>query len=139
MRNVVMMNLAYYVPVKLYSSHLLLLAIILVALAWRRVANVLVLNRPAQAAVYRPHFVGRKARAWALAVKVLVIVGILLPKFQEGLAAERHYGASALKTAVWGTYDVEPSPSTAKPCHRLSPTSGGGRTSSSTAGRSACG
>jgi uncharacterized membrane protein YphA (DoxX/SURF4 family) len=46
MTNVVALNFCYDVPVKLYSTHLLLLAVGLAAPDLRRLANVLILNRP---------------------------------------------------------------------------------------------
>jgi hypothetical protein len=47
MSNVVMLNLCYDVPVKLYSMHYLVAAVALAAADARRLLNVLVLNRPA--------------------------------------------------------------------------------------------
>lgn len=44
--NVVALNFFYDVPVKIFSSHLLLMAIFLAAADWRRVANFFLLNRP---------------------------------------------------------------------------------------------
>ncbi|AKT36878.1 DoxX family protein [Chondromyces crocatus] len=51
MSNVVMMNLSYDVPVKLYSSHLLLVAVALTLPDARRLSKVLVLNQPTQAVI----------------------------------------------------------------------------------------
>ncbi len=47
--NVVMINVSYDVPVKLYSSHLLVACLFLLALDAPRLFNFLVLNRPAPA------------------------------------------------------------------------------------------
>lgn len=46
MANVVMLNFSYDVPVKLYSTHLLLMALFLLAPHRHRIANFFVLNRP---------------------------------------------------------------------------------------------
>lgn len=46
--NVVVLNFSYDVPVKLYSSHLLALALFLAAPEFRRLANVFLFNRTAR-------------------------------------------------------------------------------------------
>ena len=107
MSNVVMMNFSYDVPVKLYSSHLLLMALVLLALDSRRLLDVLVLNRPARAAVYSPHFVGRRGRIATLAVKALTIGLFLVMNVSTGLASQKFYGSDASKPPLWGIYDVE--------------------------------
>lgn len=54
MANVAVMNFTYDVPVKLYSSHLLLMALFLMLPDLRRLANVFVLNRTAEAVPLAP-------------------------------------------------------------------------------------
>ncbi len=46
MSNVVLLNFCYDVPVKIWSTHLLLMAVLLAAPDFRRLANVLVLQQP---------------------------------------------------------------------------------------------
>jgi hypothetical protein len=62
MANVFALNLAYDVPVKLYSFHVLLMAMILIAPELRRLADVFLFNRPAAAAGYPPLFVRAASR-----------------------------------------------------------------------------
>jgi len=52
----VTINFSYDVPVKLYSSHLLLLAVFLILPDLRRLASLLVLNRPTEPARIEPLF-----------------------------------------------------------------------------------
>ena len=54
--NVVMLNFSYDVPVKLYSSHLLAMAVFLAAPEARRLANVFLFNRATEPAETRPLF-----------------------------------------------------------------------------------
>ncbi|HET9211723.1 MAG TPA: hypothetical protein VFR03_15050 [Thermoanaerobaculia bacterium] len=73
--NVVMLNFCYDVPVKLFSSHLLAMALFLAAHDLRRLANLLVLNRPAPAAP-DPRLVQRRGlRSAALAFQVVLAIG----------------------------------------------------------------
>jgi hypothetical protein len=68
--NVVMINMSYDVPVKLYASHLLLACIFLLAWDAKRLFSFLVLNRPASGtSLYEPYFGGKWQRWAALGAK----------------------------------------------------------------------
>ncbi|HTQ79627.1 MAG TPA: hypothetical protein VMM92_06500, partial [Thermoanaerobaculia bacterium] len=54
--NIVLLNFCYDVPVKLYSSHLLLISAVLIAPDARRLINLLILNRPAGPSPIGPLF-----------------------------------------------------------------------------------
>lgn len=56
MANVVMLNFGYDVPVKLYSSHLLFMALFIAAPDAMRMARMFVLNQPVEPAELRPRF-----------------------------------------------------------------------------------
>ena len=83
--NVVMINLAYDVPVKLYASHLLFACLFLLALDSPRLLRFLVLNQttpPTHA--YDPNF-SRPWMWWAsVAVKVFIVFQILIFPFKSG-------------------------------------------------------
>jgi hypothetical protein len=77
--NVVMINLAYDVPVKLYASHLLFACLFLLALDSKRLLGFLVLNKGAPAtAAYDPRFTWTWQRWGAVAVKVFIVFQILI-------------------------------------------------------------
>src|SRR6185436_4098436 len=72
--NVVMINLAYDVPVKLYAAHLLFACLFLLALDSKRLFGFLVLNRPAPpTTAYDPKFARRWQRWGSVAVKAFVV------------------------------------------------------------------
>lgn len=108
MSNVVMLNLSYDVTVKQFSSHLLLMAVFLAAHDARRLANVLVLNRPAEPEEIRPLFrrkwLARTAAAFA-AVFILYETGALLYGSYRNLV---DYGSEAAsKSPLYGMWTVE--------------------------------
>ena len=74
MLNVVLLNFCYDVPVKLYSSHLMLMGIVIALPDLRRLLGVFVLNRPTEAAVLDPPYVGRKTVWVYRALKLAVVV-----------------------------------------------------------------
>ena len=77
--NVVMINLAYDVPVKLYASHLLLSCLFLLALDSRRLIGFLFLNRPAPATtLYDATFARPWQRLGSIAVKLFIVYQILV-------------------------------------------------------------
>src|SRR5262249_26722425 len=72
--NVVMINLAYDVPVKLYASHLLFSCLFLLALDSKRLINFLVLNRGATAThAYDPQFTHTWQRWASAGVKLFLL------------------------------------------------------------------
>jgi len=105
--NVVMLNFCYDVPVKLYSSHLLLMAVFLAAPDLRRLADVLVFNRAS-----RPVNLGRPPeRRWmriALAgMKVIIIGYVLFFIIQRGWETYQNYVANPARPPLYGLYEVE--------------------------------
>jgi hypothetical protein len=106
--NVVMLNFSYDVTVKQLSVHLLLMAVFLAASGLRRLANLLVLNRPAEPEEVRPLFrrkwLARTAAAVA-AVFILVETCALLYGSYRDLV---DYGSEAAsKSPLYGMWNVE--------------------------------
>lgn len=102
--NVVMLNFSYDVPVKLYSSHLLAMSLFLAAPEFRRLANVLLLNRAAEPAVLRPLFEREGLNRAAL------ILGALFLATVVGVSLYQSYevrSASAARSPLYGIWEVE--------------------------------
>jgi hypothetical protein len=108
MTNVVMLNFAYDVPIKLLASQLLLLAVWLVAPDARRLFDVLVLHRPTAGTlrVWTPATQrGRWARRIGKVAVAVVLVGAnvrsFLPRFgvdNDGAPKPPYYGAFEVET-----------------------------------------
>lgn len=106
--NVVALNFCFDVPVKLYSSHLLLMALFLIAPHTMRLAAVLVLNLPAAPVELRPFPLQQRWVRWvgAAAKVALILLLAVWPIFQNyGLLHE--YGALAPRKPWHGLYRVE--------------------------------
>jgi uncharacterized membrane protein YphA (DoxX/SURF4 family) len=73
MGNVAMLNFSYDVPVKLYSSHLFLFALLLLAPEASRLVRVFVTNRSVDAAKVREPFASTWSRRAAFAAKWTII------------------------------------------------------------------
>ena len=111
--NVVMLNFCYDVPVKLYSSNLLLMAIFLMAPDLSRLSNIFVLNRPAEAADLRmpPMEITRlspRARTiGVVAFRILLVGYFLFGTVKEGWTDYQEYVVHPPKAPIYGLYDVE--------------------------------
>ena len=83
--NVVMINLSYDVPVKLFASHLLFACIFLLLWDSRRLFRFLVLNKPAGASTaYEPYFTSAWLRWAGRATKVVLVFIILIFPLRDG-------------------------------------------------------
>jgi hypothetical protein len=106
MLNVFMLNLAYDVPVKLFSFQLLLFAGLLLAPDLRRLAGVFVLNRPVEAADLRPLPLLTRYRRAHLAGKATLVLALLGALLHEELDSSQTAVDPALAPLI-GMYEVE--------------------------------
>jgi len=105
--NVVALNYFYDVPVKLYSTNLLLMAVFLLVPDLRRLLDVLVLNRAsAPAELSGPNFQNRRARIAARVFCVVFIGYTLVMRLVGGWAGYKQYYGQP-KSPLYGLYDVE--------------------------------
>jgi len=85
MTNVVMLNFCYDVPVKIHSTHWLLIAVLLAAPDLRRLADVFWFHRPTVAVELRPPFSSpKRRRIWLIAKSVLIALMLgqaIVPSF----------------------------------------------------------
>ncbi len=94
--NVVMINLSYDVPVKLFSMHLLLCSLFLLALDSKRLLGFLVLNKGAPpTTAYDPPFTQPWQRWGGVAVKLFLLYHILYLPVKRGWANYQTVNAPA--------------------------------------------
>jgi hypothetical protein len=105
--NIVMLNFSYDVPVKLYSLHLLAMAVFLCLPELRRLANFLVLNRPVEPVALHPLFKRKWLDRGALAVRTLFVIWFAYLSLNQGWAGRTTYGDLAPKAALYGVWNVE--------------------------------
>src|SRR5262245_39478383 len=103
---VFILNMAYDVPVKLFSFHLILMSLFLLAPDARRLLNALVLNRPADSSpVPSP---GGTARAIRIGVIIQMVFGAYLVgmNIRGSLEGWKQYGGGAPKSPLYGIWNV---------------------------------
>ena len=105
--NVVMLNFSYDVPVKLFSLHLLAMAVFLAAPDWRRLANVFLLNRGTHAAPAPPLFRSTWLNITAITVRTLLVIGFGGWTLWQANESSKKYGDLAEKSPLYGIWNVE--------------------------------
>ena len=107
MTNVVLLNFCYDVPVKLFSSHLLLMSIFLILPDAKRLLNLLVFNRRVEPAPLQPLF-RRKWLHWsALVLRTVFVLGWTGFFLYQGWQQAHEYGNLAPKPPLYGAWNVE--------------------------------
>ena len=105
--NIVMLNFCYDVPVKLFSSLLLFLALFLLWPDLGRLLNLLLWNRAAAPAILRPFPIERPwLRRTALAFKILLVFSITVLAFWQNYQTLWTYGPWAPRKPLQGVYRV---------------------------------
>ncbi len=109
MTNVFLLNLSYDVPVKLYSFELLATALVLLAPDLRRLANVLLLNKPAAPVDLRPPYTKRWMIGAGLALRLLAFGWIAWHPFAEGreIYARAHPAQKSALGEGWAVDKME--------------------------------
>ena len=115
MTNVVMLNFSYDVPVKMFSLHLLVMALVLLAPDAGRLADLLVLHRPTTPQPFA--WVPKTARRrWARRIVKAVALTFLVGMYVRGnIEAAAEFGDHAAKPSSYGSYDVEEQTRDGKP------------------------
>jgi hypothetical protein len=107
MINIVMLNFCYDVPVKLYSLHLLAMAVFLTAPDLRRLAQMFLFNREVAPAVDRPLFTRRRLHHGTLALRTILVAAFVWLTLQETYEGLKLYGELAPKPPLYGIWNVD--------------------------------
>jgi len=105
--NVVALNYFYDVPVKIFSSHLLLMAIFLAAADWRRIANFFLLNRATTPAKSEFPLRAGWARIAHPAAKAAVLLTAAYFALYPWSFARRAMRRNIARPPIYGLYQVE--------------------------------
>jgi hypothetical protein len=107
MIQVFMLNMTYDVPVKLFSFHLLLMALFLLAPEFSRLVDVFLGNRAVGPSTEAQLFRTRRANRIALTVQILVGVWLLGMNARLGVTAWSMYGNGRPKSPLYGIWSVD--------------------------------
>jgi len=106
MATVATLNYSYDVPVKLFSTHLLLIAFYILTPQYRRVFNFLIFNKPVDIERHLHYFQNRKWRLAGYIIKGLFITYFLYSQISSGYQGQKLYGKKRPKPVLYGIYEV---------------------------------
>ncbi|MGE0216486.1 DoxX family protein [Mycolicibacterium sp.] len=106
MGQVFLLNMTYDVPVKILSSHLLLISLILVAPQLRRLADVFVLHKPAEPLTQPELFASSRRNRIAALVQVVLGVWVLAGCVATTWLAWYEYGGGRPRPELYGIWSV---------------------------------
>lgn len=106
MGQVFLMNMAFDVPVKILSSHLLLISLVLLAPHLRRLADVLVLERRSEPVRAPQLFTGQRANGIATAVQVGLGIWVSIGLVVVGWQSWHEYGDGRPEPELYGIWAV---------------------------------
>lgn len=110
--NVLLLNLSYDIVVKLFSMHLVLMCLFLLANEYKRIASFLFWNRPApQGTVYEFRFSTKRMRTGRLVLKIIFILVAVVSVLYRTVAVDlksynTYFGKSEPKPLKTGVYEV---------------------------------
>ena len=106
--NIVAMNFFYDIPVKLFSAHLLLMAIIIALPDAKRLIDFFFLDKAVPApSFYRPIYGKKWMRISRVVLRIIIIAGLTGLMTYEGIIDAKEYGDYAPKSSLAGVYNVE--------------------------------
>jgi hypothetical protein len=105
--NVVMLNFSYDVPVKLFSLHLLAMAVFLALPDFPRLANVFLFNREAHAEAVPSLFRSRWLNVAVIAVRTLLVIGFASGTLWQAYESSKKFGDNAPRSPLYGIWNVE--------------------------------
>lgn len=106
MTQVMMMNFFFDIPVKLFSAHLVAMALIIFMADWRRFSQVFIKNETATAIQYYevsrdPHY--KKLIFWFKVIVASILIGLMC---WQGYSRERSFGDKREKPELYGIWEV---------------------------------
>lgn len=105
--NVVVLNFSYDVPVKLYSMHLLAMAVFLALPDVRRLANLFWFNRTVEAAKLTPLFASAWRNRAALVLRTVLVIAFASWSLVEAYGDRQSVHAPEARSPLYGLWNVE--------------------------------
>jgi uncharacterized membrane protein YphA (DoxX/SURF4 family) len=106
MTQVFMLNMTYDVPVKLFSFHLLLMSVLLLAPEFERLADFFFRNRTAGPSTQTELFRTRRANRIALAAQIILGLWVIGNNVYGGWVGWHTFGGGHPRSALYGIWDV---------------------------------
>lgn len=104
MFNVMLMNFCYDIPVKLYSTQLVILCFVIMYFMGHNLKLVLLKNSPTASVIYKPLFTKKWLKISRIVLKSVVVFTLVFFGCYEGYASMAENGPDAPKAPLYGIY-----------------------------------
>lgn len=101
------LNMTYDVPVKLFSLHLIVFSLVLLAPDMRRLFNLLVLNRAVPAPSHVPLVRNRRLRVVLIAMQLAFGGWLVWSNYNRSMQGYRTFGGGAPRPPLYGIWEIE--------------------------------
>lgn len=101
------LNMCYDVPVKLYSFHLLMMSVFLIAQDFKRLANLFLFNRRVEAIEFSQLFQRKWLNRGALVLQILFGLYLIGSSFYQSYQQSKLRGGLAQKPPLYGIWMVD--------------------------------
>lgn len=106
MFNVFVLNIAYDVPVKLFSAQLMIIGLYIALIDYKALLNLLWFRKKAEPYSWPPFFNNPRNNYILLALEVLLVIHIYYDNISSNIERREQYGELRPKSALYGLYDV---------------------------------
>lgn len=106
MFNVFMLNMAYDVPVKLFSAQLMFMGLYIAMIDRKAILGLMLFQKSAEVTPWPPMFKSPVKNYILLTIQVLLVFYMFQSQITAGLKSRRQYGELRQKSALFGLYDV---------------------------------
>jgi len=107
MLNVFMLNVAYDVPVKLFSAQLMLMGLYIAMIDRKAIMGLLLFQKSEEVTPWPPMFKTPIKNYVLLTIQVLLVFYMFNGQIKAGIQGRKSYGELREKSALFGLYDVE--------------------------------
>ncbi|NVK83761.1 MAG: hypothetical protein HWE21_05535 [Cytophagia bacterium] len=107
MFNVFMLNMAYDVPVKLFSFQLMIMGLYIAMIDYKSIFGLLLFRKAVQPTPWPPFFKSPRANYFLLLAEIIFVGYIYFQRIDQGLSGRKQYGELRPKSPLYGLYDVE--------------------------------
>lgn len=107
MLNVAMLNYFYDIPVKLFSSMLVLMAVFLIVPDCKRLFNLFFFNKPVDATSFPAMISSKRLRIARVVLKLLIISSLFISNISGSISSQKSYGDKRELPPLYGIYNAE--------------------------------
>ncbi|MGS2737838.1 DoxX family protein [Sinomicrobium sp. M5D2P17] len=107
MLQVFMLNMSYDVPVKLFSAHLMLIAILIIIPDIKNFINFYILNRSTSPITIKPYFKKKAFNTVGRILKTILLIGGVIILITMEIKQKKAYGKKSPLPPLYGIYDVQ--------------------------------